>query len=529
MAEHETAWAEGLAQEHAHQRELLAAVRGEIGAFAKECAPALSALDACVGGLGAFASALQAGSTAHEHATLVLDAGRRFRQLGAGAKSEEAELYESFAGEGNLPDRAVGHAKRALAADPQRNDRELLQAVVEAAGARAQIENILGPAPVAVLAGLAPLAQRLPLLAKVSQKEAKSASVTLTSVLQSAGSGSDDLGIAAAASLGDSLRDAAAHAQGAAKAVEQGKLRQVVAEAHKQLHEDLDGLRGVVSRAEEASEDWLRDRKGELGELTAEVEAKLERLERIGAWLEQLLPRLQLVGRALSAAEKARTLENQLDPQGQVTAEAARLTLLLGLAGLWGPLLGGRGRAAAARETALPRNRLLIGAAALLLAGAGAGIGVWATSSGGGKAAAPGPTRSITPGPTNFTITATTAPGTTNTLAVIPFRVKIVRGSNSGEFVLSFTSPSHVPIARVDYEAVGSKTSPGQKGCTATSYPAKLLHCPEHGKTHGTLRFYPEQPRTSCPHGMITFTDTSGRTYGPFAVSLGSSALASSG
>jgi hypothetical protein len=45
-ATHEGAWAEALAQEHVDQRELLAALRDELGAFARECSSALTALDA---------------------------------------------------------------------------------------------------------------------------------------------------------------------------------------------------------------------------------------------------------------------------------------------------------------------------------------------------------------------------------------------------------------------------------------------------------------------------------------------------
>jgi len=46
---HEQAWAEALAEEHAHQQELLATLRDELGTFARECAAALTALDTYAG------------------------------------------------------------------------------------------------------------------------------------------------------------------------------------------------------------------------------------------------------------------------------------------------------------------------------------------------------------------------------------------------------------------------------------------------------------------------------------------------
>ena len=54
---YELAWAEALAEEHDHQRELLATLHGELAAFAGECAAALTALDALVN-LGPVAALL---------------------------------------------------------------------------------------------------------------------------------------------------------------------------------------------------------------------------------------------------------------------------------------------------------------------------------------------------------------------------------------------------------------------------------------------------------------------------------------
>ena len=517
MADHDTAWAAGLAEEHAHQRELLALVRGEIAAFSRECAAALSALDGVSGGFGAFASALQAGTTAHKHANLALDVGRRIRQ--ARATEDEAEVYESFGAEGDFPERVVGHARSALESEPKRSDREIMSAVVSAAGVRSAIEDILGPAPVAVLAGLFPLARSLPAVARIAPREGETEADKLSSVLQAAGSSEDDTsGIAAAASLADSLRDAASHARGAAKAVEEGTLRRAVADARKQLNQDLDALRAIVSNADEAGEEWRREHESVLADLTAEVETKLDRLERLGAWLERIVPRLQLAGRALSSAENARTLDGQLDPGGQTTAEAARLTILLGLSGLWTVLPGDEAKPA--RAAAGPRNRrvLVWAGAALLIAAAGIGIGVWAASSGGSTPSA-SPGRSILPGPTNTNASVNSTPATTtNTTAVIPFKVTLRHGSSSDQFILSFVTRSGIAAKRIDYEASGSKSSPGEKTCTAASYPGKVIHCVVSG-TKGSIAFYPEPPDSS-PKGSVTLVDTAGRTYGPLPVSL---------
>src|SRR3954468_13937836 len=95
MADAERAWAEALAQEQAHQRELLATFRGELGAFARELATTLTALDACVGGFGEVARALDTAKTAHRNAGLVADVARRLEKLRP--SNEDAELHENLA------------------------------------------------------------------------------------------------------------------------------------------------------------------------------------------------------------------------------------------------------------------------------------------------------------------------------------------------------------------------------------------------------------------------------------------------
>src|SRR3990170_3602469 len=125
---HERAWAEALAQEHAHQHELLAVFRGELGAFARECAVALAALDSCVAGLGGLADAVDTARTGYEHATLVLDVSRRLPGLApttAAADDELAGLYAGLAEGGDVPSRLVSHAAELPPAAPKRSDRGL--------------------------------------------------------------------------------------------------------------------------------------------------------------------------------------------------------------------------------------------------------------------------------------------------------------------------------------------------------------------------------------------------------------------
>ena len=194
MAEtHEQAWAEALAEEHAHQRELLATLRDELGTFARECAAALTALDAYVG-LAGVGEILSAAHTGVQHASLVLEVGRRLPGLAHSAPhdAQTEELYDRLGGDGDVPQPLVRHAGELLRAGPQRSDRELLQAVVSAAGARSQLEAIVGPAPVAALAALKPLAHWAPLVARFHRGEAggrdliESARNDLSQVLQAA-------------------------------------------------------------------------------------------------------------------------------------------------------------------------------------------------------------------------------------------------------------------------------------------------------------------------------------------------------
>ena len=515
MADHEAAWAKGLAQEQAHQRELLATFRGELAAFARECAKALTALDACVGGLGEVFTALETGAKAHDHAKIVLDVTRRFRQLAPGSeRPEDVELYSSFGEEGDVPGRAVGHAKRLLAEEPKRNDRELLQAVVQAAGARAQVEDLLGPAPVAALAGLAPLARWFPGLATVDEKEAAPARKKLATVLEAAeqGGGGELVELAAAASLASSVREASEHAGASARAVEEGRLRQVIAEARVQLKQDLDELRGTLDDAKDAPDEWLHDRKAEHEALTQEVEEKLERLERTAGWLNNLLPRLQLVSRGLGSAQRLQAVEGRIDPQQPVTAEAARTSLLLELSSVWGPLLPG------ARRAARPERRaplVAVAIAVIVLLGAGAGLGAYFATRGGGKKAA----ETSTTAPTT-----TTAPTESGPLSMRLYPIQdflILQWVNTGTVPIV-----DVTVAPQDFNVVSGtdcklETSPTSSSTTSTS-PGMELRCRENikpGPEPSSIRIDTDPPG-STGSVLVTYKDSGGKVFGPIPVEL---------
>jgi hypothetical protein len=308
VADHERAWAEGLAQEQAHQQELLATFRGELAAFARECAAALAALDTVAGGVGDLAQVLTAAQQTQHHAKLVLDVGRRLTKLRP--SPEDAELVESFAAPGDLPGKVVNHARETLKKEPTRSDRELLQAIANAAGARGQIEAVLGPAPVAALAALAPLGKHIPRLTTAEEKDAQASRKELTGALNTAATGAADAGgiveVSAARSLLDSMRAAADHANASAREAEKGRIAEVIAEARKQLEQDLDELKNVLHGS---PDDWRAEREPEHTALTEEVREKLERLERIRGWLLTLAPRLQLAGRALGTANRIETVE----------------------------------------------------------------------------------------------------------------------------------------------------------------------------------------------------------------------------
>ena len=187
----------------------------------------------------------------------------------------------------------------------------------------------------------------------------------------------------AAKSLAESLRAASAHANASARAAEQNRITEVIAKARAQLEQDLSELRAILAGAHDAPAEWRRERDLELDALTEEVREKLERLERVRGWLLRLVPRVQLVARALGTAEKIQAVEGRFSRSAAVTAEAARLSLLLDLSTLWGALVPA-GRADRAARDRQGRRKWLLAAAVLAVA-AGGGTALALALGGGSK------------------------------------------------------------------------------------------------------------------------------------------------
>lgn len=364
---HEQAWSDALAQEHLHQRELLAALRDELGTFARECASALTALDAYIG-LAGVNEILGTAQTTVAHAKLALEVGRRLR----GAEDTQlVDLYERLAGGEDVPPALVRHASDLVASGAKRSDRQLLEAVATASGARAQVEELLGPAPWAALAALKPIARwvRSGETARGDLAQVLTATATL-----GAGAGSDTAAAGDAAALTDSLREAVEHVEGAAKSVREGSLAKVLAEARERLEDDLGALKTIVDGAEDAPAEWRAARKAEHAELTEEVRVKLDRIERIRGILLRLLPHLQVVTRALGVVQKLHALEGRLEPEPAAAVVAAQSSLVLHLSDLWGGVFGGAPHAAGAGR--LSRRTKWIAAAAAVVILAIVGIAV---------------------------------------------------------------------------------------------------------------------------------------------------------
>ena len=397
MTDHQRAWDAALTTEHQHQSELLATLRGELGAFARECADALTALDAFVGGLSSAASVATAAQQGYAHAKLVRDLSQRLPAI-----------------RGDAPARA--------------EDRELLERIWTDESVRAEMEDAFGPATVAALRALQPLSRWVPAIASLRRGEAsmrkladqagKDLVEVLDATAQLTGGESEALA-AGAASLGESLRDTVEHVEGAVRAIKKGRLAQVLAEARAQLEGDLQALHDVIERADDAAEEWLHARRTEHGALTEEVRVKLDRIERIRSVLGLIMPHLQAVARSLATAERFVAVEHRLLPEHAVAAEASRMSLLLDLASLWETVLpGGPPAARAQREHASrPRRRLLIAAIVVLI---GAGIGIAFAVSGGGKK------KTVAPVSTTTATTATTTTATTTTpAAAVPAAPKV--------------------------------------------------------------------------------------------------------
>jgi len=399
---HEQAWADALAQEHLHQRELLATLRDELGTFARECASALTALDTFVG-LAGVAEVLSAAQATTAHAKLALEVGRR---LHGGEDPELVDLYSKVASHEDVPPPLVRHASDLLASGPKRTDRQLLQAVVSASGASSQVEQLVGSAPWVAIAALKPLVKWL--RADGRKELLHSAGGDLAQVLTATaalGAGGDTQTAGDAAALGQSLRDAADHVELAAKSVREGKLAAVLKEARERLQGDLDALRGIHEGAHDAPSEWREARKAEHAELSEEVRVKLEKIERIRGALFRLLPHLQAITRALGVVQRLHALEGRLEPAPAAGVSAAESALVLELSALFEDMLPETEPARLKRRVSRRTTVTTIAAAMLI----GGGIGAAFALSGSSKPkpvvteAAP-PTTSAPPPPTTTAV-----------------------------------------------------------------------------------------------------------------------------
>ena len=337
-----------------------------------------------------------------QNATLARDVARRLPGLSRAEtprNQEVAAFYTGFGRGGVGPQELVRQAGQLLKTEPERSDRELLNAIVEAAGARTVIEQVVGPAAVAALGALAPLARWAPSFTKLGGGEGgrgelvASAREDLTTVLQSTATAVRETIAADAVALADSLRATVEHVEKAARTVAEGRLEKAVAEARRQIEADLDALRTVHESAEHAPHAWHAARRTEHSGLVEEVREKLEKVEKLRRVLGLILPHLQVTARALSAVEKLRSVEGRLDPSSAAGIEAARMSLLLAAAEAWHASLP-ESRHPVTAPQPLPR-RWLVGAAVVLVA---AGVAIAVSLTGGSKkTAAPNTILNVTP------------------------------------------------------------------------------------------------------------------------------------
>lgn len=283
------------------------------------------------------------------------------------------------------------------------------------------------------------------------------------------------------AALAASLQEAVQHVQGAARAIEEGHIEQVIAEARRLLEADLAALHGVIEASAEAPAAWLGERRTELVELREEVREKLERIERTRRLLAGLLPHVQTMARALAVAGRVEAVEGRFSPQAAaVTAEAAQLLLLIDLGALWDVSLP-----AAAQEN--PRARVTprrIGVAVVVVLAVTAGVAV--ATSGGGSGT------KVTP----IVATVSTAPTAPTTTAAIPAAPTV--------------SPVHAdfkPLRRATYYAV-SATAAGQGTPTYTwslSPPKGNASCNRFGPVPGTPNeaVWRHADNDGCNHALM--------------------------
>jgi hypothetical protein len=403
---YQQAWDDALVQEHLHQRELLATLREELGTFARECAAALDALTALTGVSDVIASA----ERTYKQAKLAYDAGRRLPELTpAGAPLDEAlsGLYARL-GHAKPAPPLLRHASDLVRTEPKRSDWELLRAAVELEGIPAQLEEAVGPGLTTALHAMAPLAHWVPTFARLRRREISAeealeqAAKDVKTILDGVPAVSD------VTQLGTALRDTVVHVEAAADAVEHGKLEQVLAEARRTLEADLESLRSVIDGADSA--DWREARGAEHEALTDEVNAKLEKVERTRRVLAALLPRLRVIARALTAAERLEAVERRLEPDAAAHIDAARMALLIDLSGLWEEVVrvGEWAMVSDVPATRRRRKGLAVGVLVVLVVGGGAALAVIVSTRGSTKTVASTTTTSTRT--TTTTSTSTPAP-----------------------------------------------------------------------------------------------------------------------
>jgi hypothetical protein len=180
----------------------------------------------------------------------------------------------------------------------------------------------------------------------------------------------------------------------------------VLAEARATLESDLEALRRVIDQADEAGEDWLRDRRREHDELGDEVREKLDRIERIRRVLGLILPHLEAVARSLATAERFVQVEHRLLPEHAVAGEASRLALLLDLSSLWQVIRPGGNPAPPPRRVVRHTRWLAAAAVAILLGG---GVAIAIAVGGGNKKRTNAQAPLTTPAAPTTTATSTAA------------------------------------------------------------------------------------------------------------------------
>ena len=275
-----------------------------------------------------------------------------------------------------------------LQADPRRADGMLLRAIIDAAGERSVIQQVAGPASVAALNALKPIAHWAPALARLGggdgnrRKLVEAVRQDLTAVLESTASATQQVTAADSTPFADSFRYTVEHVENAARAVADGRLGQAIAAARTELESDFGDLRAMSRSA----------RHTERSSLVEEAHEALEKAEKIRRALDSMLPHLQATARALATVERLRSATGRLDAPSAAGLKAARMSLLLVAAAVFGASLP------ESRHPITPRRRLpwlwLAGAAVVLAA---AVVSIAVSLAGGSTTGTPNPTLSVIP------------------------------------------------------------------------------------------------------------------------------------